>query len=105
MSYGPNLTDLWTRAAKYVDEILRCAKPGDLPVGSGLGFSSSSISRRPKRSASPRTNKRRHSLRANRASICWTAFVGLVCRTCVDHLLHRLQPFVTMQVIPSALGS
>jgi putative ABC transport system substrate-binding protein len=51
MSYGSNVTDLWTRAAECVDKILRGAKPGDLPVGSRLSFSSSSISRRPKRSS------------------------------------------------------
>jgi putative tryptophan/tyrosine transport system substrate-binding protein len=32
MSYGPNITELFRRAAEFVDKILRGAKPADLPV-------------------------------------------------------------------------
>jgi putative tryptophan/tyrosine transport system substrate-binding protein len=32
VSYGPNFPDLFRRAAKYVDKVLRGAKPSDLPV-------------------------------------------------------------------------
>jgi putative ABC transport system substrate-binding protein len=32
MSYGPNLPDLFRRAADFVDKILRGTKPADIPV-------------------------------------------------------------------------
>jgi putative tryptophan/tyrosine transport system substrate-binding protein len=32
MSYGPNIPDLYRRAADFVDKILRRAKPADIPV-------------------------------------------------------------------------
>jgi putative ABC transport system substrate-binding protein len=38
MAYGPNRSELWRRAASFVDKILRGARPGELPVEQSTRF-------------------------------------------------------------------
>jgi putative ABC transport system substrate-binding protein len=38
ISYGPNVPDLYRRAADFVDRILRGTKPADIPVEQPIKF-------------------------------------------------------------------
>jgi putative ABC transport system substrate-binding protein len=38
MSHGPTFPDMYRRAASYADQILKGARPGDLPVQQATKF-------------------------------------------------------------------
>jgi len=38
MSYGPNVANLYRRAATYIDKILKGSKPAELPVEQPMKF-------------------------------------------------------------------
>ena len=38
MAYGPDIVDLWRRAAPFVDKLLKGTRPSDLPIQQPTSF-------------------------------------------------------------------
>jgi ABC-type uncharacterized transport system substrate-binding protein len=79
MFYGPSFTEIYRRAATYVDRIFKGAKPADLPVEQPSKFDWSSTAGRQERSGS--TFRPACGSAPTRSSNRDMNFVRSVCRT------------------------